>query len=92
MCAGVSEMVVQASVERFKTAGLIYEIQGDTEGYLPARALTEITLDQIVAAVEDEMTAHFVAGLSSEAGERALDRLVASQRKCLADVTVASLL
>ena len=92
VCAGVSEMVVQASVERFKAAGLIYEIQGDTEGYLPARALTEITLDQIVAAVEGEMTAHFVAGLSSEAGARALDRLVASQRECLADVTVASLL
>ena len=90
--AGVSEMVVQASVEQFKAAGLIYEIQGDTEGYLPARALTEITLDQIVAAVEGEMAAHFVAGLSSEAGARALDRLVASQRKCLADVTVASVL
>ena len=90
--AGVSEVVVQASFERFKSAGLIYEIQGDTEGYLPARALTEITLDQIVAAVEGEMTAHFVEGLSSEAGARALDRLVASQRECLADVTVASLL
>lgn len=90
--AGVSETVVQANFERFKAAGLIYEIQGDTEGYLPARALTEITLDQIVAAVEGEMTAHFVEGLSSEAGARALERLVASQHKCLADVTVASLL
>ncbi|MDE0396715.1 MAG: YihY family inner membrane protein [Candidatus Poribacteria bacterium] len=90
--AGVSEMVVQASFERFKAAGLIYEIQGDTEGYLPARALTEITLDQIVAAVEGEMTAHFVEGLSSEAGARAFDKLVASQRECLADVTVESLL
>ena len=90
--AGVSEMVVQASFERFKAVGLIYEIQGDTEGYLPARALTEITLDQIVAAVEGEMTAHFVEGLSSEAGARAFDKLVASQRECLADVTVESLL
>ena len=92
MCAGVSEEVVQASFERFKAAGLIYEIQGDTDGYLPARALTEITLDQIVAAVEREMTAHFVEGLSSETGARVLDRLGASQRECLADVTVASLL
>ena len=92
VCANVSETVVQASFERFKAAGLIYEIQGDIEEYLPARALTEITLDQIVAAVEGEMTAHFVEGLSSEAGARALDRLAASQRECLADVTVASLL
>ena len=92
VCTGVSETVVQASFERFKSAGLIYEIQGDTEGYLPARALTEITLDQIVAAAEGEMTAHFAEGLSSQAGVRALDRLVASQRECLADITVASLL
>ena len=47
---------------------------------------------QIVAAVESEMTAHFVEGLSSETGARVLDRLGASQRECLADVTVASLL
>ena len=90
--ADVSEEVVQTSFGRFKAAGLIYEIQGDTEGYLPARALAEITLDQIVAAVEGEITTHFVEGLSSEAGARVLDRLAASQRECLADVTVASLL
>ena len=91
-CAGVSEEVVQASFERFKAAGLIYEIQGDTDGHLPARALAEIGLDEIVAAVEGEMTVHFVEGLSSEAGARVLDRLAASQRECLADITVASLL
>lgn len=91
VCAGVSETTVQASFERFKSAGLIYEVQGDTEGYLPARALTEITLDQIVAAVEGEMTAYFVESLSSKAGARALDRLVTLQQECLADITVASL-
>ena len=92
MCTGVSEEVVHASFNQFKEAGLIYEIQGDTDGYLPARALSEITLDQLVAAVEGEMTAHFVEGLSSEAGARVLGALAASQRECLADVTVASLL
>ena len=92
VCAGVSEEVVHVSFERFKAAGLIYEIQGDTDGYLPARALVEITLDQVVAAVEGEMTAHFVEGLSSEVGARVLGVLAASQRECLADVTVASLL
>ena len=91
-CAGVSEEVVHASFEQFKAAGLIYEIQGDTDGYLPARGLSEITLDQLVAAVEGEMTAHFVEGLSSEAGARVLGILAASQQECLADVTVASLL
>ena len=92
LCSGVSEEVVHESFERFKAAGLIYEVQGDTEGYLPARALAEITLDQLVAAVEGEMTAHFVECLSSEAGARMLGVLGASQRACLEKVTVASLL
>ena len=92
MSIGISEAVVRTSFERFKAVGLIYEIQGDTDGYLPARALSEITLDQLVAAVESEMTARFVEGLSSEAGARVLGMLAASQRECLTDVTVASLL
>ena len=92
LCSGVAEEVVHESFERFKAAGLVYEVQGDTDGYLPARALEEITLDQLVAAVEGEMTAHFAAGLSSEAGARVLDVLAQSQRKCLEKVTVASLL
>ena len=90
--AGVAEAVVHESFERFKAAGLIYEVQGDTDGYLPARALDAITLDQLVAAVEGEMTAHFAAGLSSEAGARVLSTLAESQRECLEKVTVASLL
>lgn len=92
LCSGVAEEVVHASFERFKAAGLVYEVQGDTDGYLPARALEEITLDQLIAAVEGEMTAHFAAGLSSEAGVRVLDVLAQSQRECLEKVTVASLL
>lgn len=89
---GVSEEVVRASFEQFKAAGLIYEIQGDTEGYFPARALAEIRLDEIVAAVEGKMAVHFAEGLSSEGGALVLDRLAVSQRECLAGVTVASLL
>ncbi len=92
LCSGVAEEVVHESFERFKAAGLVYEVQGDTDGYLPARALEEITLDQLVAAVEGEMTAHFATSLSSEAGTRVLDVLAQSQRECLEKVTVASLL
>ena len=56
------------SFERFKTAGLIYEVEGDTDGYLPARALEDITLATLVDAVEGEMTMHFAQGLPSESG------------------------
>ena len=89
--AGVSQDVVQSNFERFKSAGLIYEVGGDTAGYLPARALSDITLAELVSAVEGEMTGHFVASVSSEAGVRVLKMMTASQRAHLEKVRVSSL-
>lgn len=90
--SGVSVEVVHQSFERFKAAGLIYEVEGDTDGYLPARALADITLATLVNAVEGEMTMHFAQGLPSESGARVLRTLQQSQRECLENVTVASVL
>ena len=90
--SGVSVEVVHQSFERFKAAGLIYEVEGDTDGYLPARALEDITLATLVDAVEGEMTMDFVRRLSSASGVRVLGTLRESQRECLEQVTVASLL
>ena len=90
--SGVSVEVVHQSFERFKAAGLIYEVEGDTDGYLPACALEDITLATLVDAVEDEMTMDFVRRLSSASGVRVLGTLRESQRECLEQVTVASLL
>ena len=90
--SGVSVEVVHQSFERFKAAGLIYEVEGDTDGYLPARALEDITLATLVDAVETETMRHFAQGISSESGERVLRTLQQSQRECLENVTVASLL
>ena len=89
--AGVSQEIVEANFERFKAAGLIYEVEGDTDGYLPARALSDITLSELVSAVEGEMMAHFVASVSSEAGVRMLNTLAASQHVHLEKVKVSSL-
>ena len=90
--SGVSVEVVHQSFERFKAAGLIYEVEGDTDGYLPARALEDITLATLVDAVEGEMTMDFVRRISSASGVRVLGTLRESQRECLEQVTVASLL
>ena len=90
--SGVSVEVVHQSFEQFKAAGLIYEVEGDTDGYLPARALEDITLATLVEAVEGEMTMDFVRRLSSASGVRVLGTLRESQRECLEQVTVASLL
>ena len=89
--SGVSAEVVHQSFERFKAAGLIYEVEGDTDGYLPARALEDITLAMLVDAVEGEITTHFVREISSESSARVLRTLQQSQRECLEEVTVASL-
>ena len=90
--SGVPEEVVDPCLDRFKAARLIYEVEGDTAGFLPARGLAAITLQQVVDAVEGEMTAHLTNELPSEDGERVLDDLRESQREHLEKVTVASLL
>ena len=90
--SGVSEEIVHQSFERFKAAALVYEVEGDTDGYLPARALEDITLAALVDAVEGEMTTHFAQRVSSESGTRILDTLQQAQRERLEKVTVASLL
>lgn len=91
--AGVSEEVVHKSFERFKAAGLIYEVEGDTIGYLPARALGEITLHDVVVAVEGELSAHFVEVMShSPEGARVLRSLARCQEDMLKGVKLAALL
>ena len=90
--SGVSEDVVDQCLSRFKAARLIYEVEGDTVGFMPARALGSITLQQVVDAVENDMTVQLVDGQPSPEGERVLDDLRESQREHLEQVTVASLL
>ena len=90
--SGISEDAVDQCLERFKAARLIYEVDGDTVGFLPARRLAEITLQQVVDAVEGNISPHLALDVSSEARERVLGDLRESQREHLEQVTVASLL
>ena len=92
LISGVSEDVVIQCLERFKAARLIYEVEGDTVGFMPARALASITLQQVVDAVEGEAMTPITEGLPSAEGERVLGDLRESQREHLEQVTVASLL
>ncbi len=62
--AGVPQLLVNKIFEKFKVAGLIYEVEGDTKGYLPSRSLDTITLDSIMTAVELDMDAHFIGTFS----------------------------
>ena len=84
--------VVEQCLDRFKAARLIYEVEGDMDGFLPACGLASITLQQVVDAVEGKMMGRLTDGLSSATGVRVLGDLRESQRERLEKVTVASLL
>ena len=84
--------VVEQCLDRFKAARLIYEVEGDMDGFLPARGLASITLQQVVDAVEGKIIGRLTDGLSSATGVRVLGDLRESQRERLEKVTVASLL
>ena len=84
--------VVEQCLDRFKAARVIYEVEGDMDGFLPARGLASITLQQVVDAVEGKMMGRLTDGLSSATGVRVLGDLRESQRERLEKVTVASLL
>lgn len=62
--AGVPQLLVSKIFERFRSAGLVYEVEGDTKGYIPSCPLDTITLNSVLAAVEMDMDSHFIAALS----------------------------
>ena len=59
LIAKVPETLVQNVFDRFQIANLVYEVAGDTKGYLPARALDTITLDTLIVSVDEDLTHHF---------------------------------
>lgn len=90
---GVPQLLVNKIFEKFKAAGLIYEVKGDTKGYLPARSLDMITLDSVVAAVALDVDAHFMATLSDAPVLRGLLRhLQQTQTEILKEIPVSSFL
>ena len=91
--AKVPESLVQRIFDLFKDANLIYEVQGDTKGYLPARSLSAITLDSLVTSVDKELMLHFTNTLqaSSELIQM-FQVLQGTQADMLKKITVSSLL
>ncbi len=91
--ARIPAEVVDECFKRFKAAGLIYEVEGDTTGYLPAQVLSDITLDQVVDVVEGGLSEHFTSAmLVAPEGTRILRELQRIQAETLKNVTVESLL
>ena len=72
---GLSKDLVNRIFQQFKEEGLIYEVEGDTHGYLPARALSDITLNQVLDAFEGQDGLIQDSYEFSQATEQFLDQL-----------------
>ncbi|RKU26358.1 hypothetical protein C6497_13770 [Candidatus Poribacteria bacterium] len=89
---GVPETIVQRVFKQFKSSGLIYEVEGDTKGYLPACSLSEISLYSIVEVVDEELTEHFSKILPTSPRLRDIfSELQHTQSEALKEITVSSL-
>ncbi len=91
--SGVPSDVVQACFKRFKSSGLIYEVEGDTTGYLPAQALGDITLYQLVEVIDAGLTNQLMEAIPlTSKGTRIFEDIQAMQADTLKNITVESLL
>ena len=90
---GVPEEVIERIFKRYKEEHLILEVEGDTEGYIPARPLNEIYIDQIINAFEGKLEC--LVSLPSENSE-ALQilnyQLKSSRQKVTNGISVQTLL
>ncbi|HIE28444.1 TPA: YihY family inner membrane protein [Candidatus Poribacteria bacterium] len=90
---GVSEEVIERIFKRYKEERLILEVEGDTQGYIPARPLNRIYIDQLINAFEGNL--EFLANLPSENSEalRILNyKLKYSRQKVINGISIQSLL
>ena len=91
--AKVQETLVQSILEKFKSVNLVYEVEGDTRGYLPARALDTITLDTLIASVDEDLAHHFSDVIeSSPELTQVFEKIQRDQIDGLKNTTVSSLL
>jgi membrane protein len=89
---GLTPHNVERVVHRLKTRGLIAEVRGDLNGYVPGRAAAAIPLDEVLAAFRsaDIEIAH--GGATSAALQKLVDELDEGRRRRIAGLTIADLL
>jgi membrane protein len=88
---GLPAEIVDQIVARLKARGLIAEVQGDINGYIPGRAASSITLEDVLAAFRstDIEIAH---GAVSPALATLVAELEEGRRRRIAGVTISDLL
>jgi membrane protein len=88
---GLTPDVVEQIAARLKTRGLIAEVHGDINGYIPGRAAGTITLEDVLAVFRssDIEIAH---GAASPALQALVSELEVTRQRRIAGVTIADLL
>ncbi|HET6279930.1 MAG TPA: YhjD/YihY/BrkB family envelope integrity protein [Polyangia bacterium] len=88
---GLTPENIERIVRRLKTRGLIAEVQGDLNGYVPGRAASSITLDDVLAAFRstDLELAH---GATAPALRTLAAELEQERQRRTGGVTIADLL
>ena len=88
---GLTPDNVERVVARLKQRGLIAEVRGDINGYVPARPAAAIGLDEVLSAFRssDIEIAH---GATAPAFAKLVDELEETRRRRIAGVTIAELM
>jgi membrane protein len=88
---GLTPDNVERVVARLKHRGLIAEVRGDINGYIPARPAASISLDEVLAAFRssDIEIAH---GATAPAFVKLVSELEDGRRRRIAGVTIAELM
>jgi membrane protein len=86
----LSPEIVERICDRLKVRGLVAEVQGDMQGFIPGRAATAITVADVMAAfrLTDLETAE---GLTSPALATLIGDLKADRHNRIAGLTIADL-
>ena len=88
---GLTPDNVERVVARLKQRGLIAEVRGDINGYVPARPASTIGLDEVLSAFRssDIEIAH---GATAPVFAKLVDELEETRRRRIAGVTIAELM
>jgi membrane protein len=87
---GLTPEVIERVVERLKTRGLIADVQGDINGYIPGRAASTITLEDVLAAFRFT-DIELAEGTTSVALRTLVADLDETRRKRTSGLTIADL-
>jgi membrane protein len=88
---GLTPDTIDQIIARLKTRGLVAEVHGDLNGFVPGRAANKITMEDVLAVFRatDVEIAH---GTTSPALQALVNELESTRQKRIAGVTIADLL